>query len=204
MAALSMNTQMKDDDPRALLPWYLNGTLSEEESRKVEAWLEQEGAQAEAELSMLRDLREQLQEQEHQGPGELGWHRLQRQIKKERSTERSTPGWYRPALAAALVVVVLQAGLLGQQWFSGADSSDWQTLSAPATQGEIQARFNPDASERQIRELLRMLRLDLVSGPSAQGLYRLRSLASGGQSTAVLVDRLRRQESVVSHAAVEQ
>lgn len=195
-----MNAQIQDDDPRALLPWYLNGTLSEEESRRVEEWLESEGEQAEAELAMLHELREHLQEQEHQGPGELGWHRLKRQIQKD----RASPGWYRPALAATLVVVVLQAGLLGRQWFSADGANDWQTLSATTAQGQIQVRFNPGSSEQQIRELLRRLRLELVAGPSAQGVYRLRGLAGSDQDPAELVNRLQQAGDLVTHAAVDK
>ena len=46
-------TPERHDEPAALLPWYLNGTLSDAERERVEAWL-RAAPEREADLTLWR------------------------------------------------------------------------------------------------------------------------------------------------------
>ena len=82
----------------------------------------------------------------------------------------------KPALAAALAVVVVQAGVIGH--FAGEDDTS-QLRAVPGTgvveQGPyLKVNFKPDAREADIRLLLVQSGASLAAGPGQLGDYYLR------------------------------
>lgn len=157
------------DEIEPLLPFYLNGTLDEDEQARVEAALST-NAELRIELEALRQIRASMRAtgSEH-SPGEFGLARLMREIDREsrRSSFRSMPG----ALLAASIVAaaVMVVGVLS---ISRRDVGYQQAAGDSRTQ-QFTVAFRPDASEREISELLLNYGLGIVEGPSAVGLYRL-------------------------------
>ena len=188
-----------EDEILALLPWYVNGTLSDEERARVDAWLEQGGESARAELALYERLRERVRDEvPGQTATDLGWKRVQGRIRKERKT---VTRWMVPALAASLLVIVVQAGLLGHLWFSRPQSLGWQPLSGAEQAGlRIQVVFRSEARLEQIQSLLRELRLRIVDGPSATGVYHLQPEDAQTDIDA-LIARLKGAPELVAHAA---
>lgn len=83
-------------------------------------------------------------------------------------------GWMRPAFAAlALVVVVQNAGLLGQR----AEDDEVRFRSAPppaAAPAQLVVRWKPDARAEDTARLLQSISANVVGGPGADGAWRLR------------------------------
>lgn len=187
-----------------LLPAYVNGTLNKDQQGAVEAYLA-EHPDARAEVEWLRELRRGMCKlSQENSPGELGWHRLRRSLQKE-NTAASThnTAWWKPAMAAAALVVVLQITLL----ISFNPGNDvFRPLSGSVDAGQIvQVKFRSTASEAQIRELLLRVDGQIVEGPSAIGLYRVR-IGNDDSSTATVkqaLEVLHGSKEVVSHAAAE-
>jgi len=174
-------------DVGALIPWYLNGTLSEAERTQVEALL-RESPEAESQLQMWRSVQLQVKTQPSVDPGtELGWQRLRRTIKHEKGRE---PGrLWRMALAASVLLVLgLQTSILMRQ-DSGARYEPLSGTEALENAWRVQVRFVDSATIADINALLLRLDARVVSGPSALGIYEL-AIARAAVASA---DALRNQ-----------
>jgi hypothetical protein len=96
-------------DPRQLLPWYVNGSLSAREQRVVERWLAEETGAAE-ELAAWQRLRTAVHDQPRQEPPAAVRRRVMAQAASRRRsqtaprTQRRTWAW---GAALSLVVLVL-------------------------------------------------------------------------------------------------
>ncbi len=191
-------------EPELLLPWYVNGTLDDNERRQVEAWLKS-SKQAQKELELVQRISDELQEQAHRqqdSAGELGWRRLQKQLEPV-TLERKTVLRLRPAMAAAVMLICVQSVLLLYLWPSEQGDTDWQTLSAGHVQPVIQVIFQPQATEQQIRTLLQTYHLQLIDGPSAVGLYHVKAMSGKTTDYNELVRLITGNKAVIRHAAVE-
>jgi len=201
----------RDDDLDLLLPWYVNGTLSAEERRQVEAYLERSG-HARDEVDLLRALRQQVKDDAvENSPGELGLQRLKREIKQteqgpaasDRLAGRTitVASFWRPLAVAACLVVMVQAGVMvGLGDFGG----DTVTVGiASGTTGliepQLQVTFAPDATEADIRELLQSAGASIADGPTALGIYKLR-LDTATTSIDEALTTLRANGDVVTFA----
>jgi len=159
-------------DAGALIPWYLNGTLSQEARREVDAYLQRGDAQSELEL--WRAVQRHVRLEPLAVPGtDLGWRRLHAQISPAPSMARPAQHW-RTAIAAGLLVVAsLQTFILLRQ----DDSPFHRPLSGTATSTayavRMQVRFAPAATMAQINALLLRLDGQLTGGPSALGIYEV-------------------------------
>ncbi|MET3442214.1 hypothetical protein ABIC94_002998 [Variovorax paradoxus] len=85
-------------------------------------------------------------------------------------------GWMRPAFAVlALVVVVQNAGLLGQR----AEDDEVRFRAVPAapvaTQANLVVRWKDDVRIDEVDRLLRSMPAEVVGGPGASGFWRLRA-----------------------------
>lgn len=131
---------------------------------------------------------------------ELGWLRFRRAMRRERRNER-IQRWSRPALAvAAGLALIVQVGIVSG-WL---DSSEGSRL-AGAPEAHLQIRFESDANEAAIRELLRGIDGSIVEGPGASGLYRV-TLAQAPTTESeweALIDALAERRRVVSFVARE-
>jgi len=191
--------------PSDLLPWYVNGTLNDDGRKQVEAHLSG-CALCREEVKAIERLRTRVKDIESQGqsPGELGLARLKRRIRSETtSTGNSSPRrWLMPALAAATIIIVAQAGLMLNM--NGTHRQNMQLMSAPAA-GDIQVRFAANARAKHIESLLQSIHGHIVAGPGALGVYHIRIEAgkSGGKDVETVLQQLRSQTHVVKFAARE-
>lgn len=202
-----MNSET-DDDLRALLPWYLNGTLAADERARVEALL-QRSAEARDELAGLRQLApavkhaEQQHNNAHGAPAELGWARLQRSLQQEPTAARRD--WWKPSLAAAAALVVaLQLGILMRP---APTDMDWQLQSGGPQQVlsggyRVQLRFVEHAQWQQVRGLLLEVDAVLVDGPSALGIVQVHVPADRRFADGQALLQWLQQQPVVQHAAL--
>jgi anti-sigma factor RsiW len=159
--------QTSEQHPTELLPWLVNGTLQGAERKAVEAHVAG-CARCQAEVELLRAMRRAVQAGPPAGAGELGWQRLRRRLRRERTV---TPRWVWPAALAASLVIVAQTTLLLQGL---PEPALYEPLGGPvAGEQAAQVRFVPEASEAALRALLREAGVRIIDGPSAAGVYRL-------------------------------
>ncbi|MDZ7736090.1 MAG: hypothetical protein U5P41_08295 [Gammaproteobacteria bacterium] len=180
------------DDTAELLPWYVNGTLSEDEKTRVDAYLD-DYPEARKELELLRQVAAHSIEDQPEPPGELGLTRLRRDIRRQDHGKGSMSRWWRPVAIAASLVLAVQSVLL--IW--PRDAGEYRL--AGGTAAEVQITFVPQASEQSIRALLQELGAEIVGGPGRLGVYHL-SFDSSTDIEQVLA-RLRARNRVVSHAS---
>jgi len=196
------NRKMSADDLEALLPWYAVGTLDSREADEVKAALD-----ADTELTRRFGLvREEMTEaillNESLGvPSARVMENLFKAIDKERKTVRApaarrglgawladllTPRAYAFAAGAAVVIVMLQAGVIARLVLQDRPDGGavFETASAPVatTRGfEIGSfalvRFAPQASIADITRFLSARDAVIVDGPrpgGPGGVYRVR------------------------------
>jgi len=186
--------------PDELLPWYANRSLAGAERDAVEAHL-RECARCRAELEILGALREQVKRSAPaQVADEVGLRRLLRAVRREAARPRR-----RFALAAAAaVVIVVQAGLIG--WLATREAP-FEPLGERAPAGVVlQLRFDPAATEAQIRALLEAHDAVMIDGPSALGVYRvrLRGVRPGdAEAAAKALAEFRAARGVVAQAELQ-
>ena len=188
-----MSTEPNPSHPDALLAWLVNGTLEPAERAAVEQHL-RGCARCRGEVAFLEALRKGVKALAGgETPGELGRTRLLRGLRAERRAMRA---WWRPALAAAAVVIVAQGILLAHLW---SREPPIVPLGGAGTEGAtVQIQFAPTATEAQIRALLQESGATLVDGPGAAGVYRVRV-----ENAESALARLRAHAEVVTHAARE-
>jgi hypothetical protein len=157
--------------PDELLPWLANRTLDGAERLEVEAHVAT-CERCRRELAYLESLRSGVAEMGNvQAPGEFGLNRLLRDIRRQpQFTERRR--WLTPALAAALAVIVFQGVMLAQLWPRPANIVPLGRAMLDAN--VLQIRFDPRATEADIRNALQAVGASLIDGPGALGIYRVR------------------------------
>lgn len=189
-------------DIEELLPAYVNGTLDAERAHRVETALHEDPGLAE-EHRFLTSLRDELRRDPGRTPGELGWQRLRRGIERERAASPAPrrQRFRRPAAVAAAVVIMIQAVLLWRAYDPAGPA--YEPFEAGRA-GQIQVRFEPQATAKQIHALLAGADLEIVSGPGASGVYRLR-LTRDADDAAIeaAIERLAERDAVVAHVARE-
>ena len=106
--------------------------------------------------------------------------------------------------AAAAVVIVVQAGLIG--WLATREAP-FEPLGERAPAGVVlQLRFEPAATEPRIRELLQAHDAVVIDGPSALGVYRvrLRGLrADDREAAAKALAEFRAARGIVAQAELQ-
>lgn len=191
----------KTQHPEELLPWYVNGTLSDSEKTEVERHIGQ-CEQCRAEIKMLQIIRDVAKQSiEQTPPVELGWKRLAQDIKKEKSF-LSKRVWLRPALAAAIAVIVLQSGLLA---FFITKPDTVQPLGQAEPGVVLQLRFAPQTREQDMRKLLQKIDADFISGPGALDIYRVRINVDEDDQAAInkIIQQLVHNRTMIRHVALE-
>jgi len=204
-----------------LLPFYVNGTLSEADRAWVEDYLRQHPGAA-AELHWYESLQTKLREDLPPVSSEIGLERAIQRIRKEGSAPQLTrraagpslvdrlrdffasitpQAVLRPALAGALAVVALQAVVIVQM----ADEDDATQLRAIqgslAEKGPyVKVNFKPDAREADIRLLLVEVHGSLAAGPGQLGDYYVRIPES---QVAAVTDKLKASGIVDAVAVVD-
>ena len=176
------------DDFETNLPWYVNGTLDPEERADMERYLA-EHPDAVAKLDWYREFSEHVRKAWKPDVIEVsGLERMLRAI--HASAQPAGPSLWekiwatldgigitpRVAGAAAIVVITLQAGLIGvmQRQLSDIESVQTENRSTAvnAKIGPfIRISFRPDTKEFDIRMLFVGLGATYVGGPSQLGDY---------------------------------
>jgi hypothetical protein len=203
-----------------LLPFYVNGSLNDEDRAWVDQYLREHPAAA-AELRWYESLRAKLQEDAPAVSSEVGLERALRRIRTEGPAPdrpraaAATPWWerardflaslvpqavLRPALAAAVAVVALQAVVIGQ--LAGGDDESTQLRSIPGSTAEqgpyVKLNFRPDAREADIRLLLVEVQGSLAAGPGQLGDYYVRVPAARLEAATLAL----RASAIVERVAV--
>jgi anti-sigma factor RsiW len=179
-----MTAQVEIPEEELLLPWYVSGQLSPEERSRVETALDGSPALRRA-LEEERRLQAAVATAPLPEPTPMDPDAL---LASVAATESRMPRWIKPALAAAVLVAVVEGAAL--LWL--AQPAVYRTASAPApkilvVQTRYAVQFVEDASVAAIRAALAEAELGIVRGPLPDGAYILET-AQGDQA----FDRLKR------------
>jgi hypothetical protein len=198
----------------ALIPWYVNDTLDEQERARVKAHVGEcapcrddlamnqrifDGIAAQPALdympmASLKRLQARLDAVQGQGPPPQTIP-----AEPERS-ESPWHGWIAASIAALTVAVGLLAADRWVQFEARANQANYHTVtnSIPRPAGEvIRAVFSPTITLDQLQAILDEAQLKIVSGPTEAGVY---SLASNSGQTVRSSLALLRQHSTVRFA----
>ena len=190
---------MADKEFEELLPWQVNDTLDAEESRQVEDYLAG-NPDARADVEFMHAVRKTLKNQTLHSPGELGLKRFQKQLADAQKTTPAPKQWWRPALAAAALVIVVQGGLLVNMWQT--ETGTYAPLGDDTPGGAVmQVEFNENATAAAIQETLTGIEATIVDGPGALGIYRLQLRSDAKRDEAIQV--LSTNTEVVKHVSKE-
>lgn len=176
-----------------LLPWYVNGSLGNEDRAFVEAYLEQH-PDARGELEWYRSLQRRVQENAPAVPATIGLAKAMRLIQGDRPTlSERIAGYFgnmglRPSYAiAGLAVLALQGGVI-LNLLGDARENDEEIRALRSVRVDegpmLKISFAPDAKETDIRMLVVQLRGELAGGPGQLGDYYLR-VPAGSEAAAL-------------------
>jgi anti-sigma factor RsiW len=181
MAGHNLTEREPHDEAEELLPWYANGQLDDRDRAKVDAHLSS-CAHCRQQLAMERRLIDEFRSMAPEV--ESGWARLRNRIEAPPPVRTFTPpprrlaeAWAflsRPAVAtlvaAQLAFVVIAGGTL-----LSLSQPAYHTLSsAPVpSAGNVIVMFRANATEQQIRHVLRSANASIVDGPTPANAYVL-------------------------------
>jgi hypothetical protein len=118
-----------------------------------------------------------------------------------------TPRTLAFAAAAAVLALVLQAGVITGVLLNENTPGGYQTASAPSsTSGSFaMIRFSPQATAADVTKFLEANKLSIASGPAPGGLYRVRVAVTGlpKAELAQVMKQLQQDKTVEFIAAVE-
>jgi hypothetical protein len=190
-----------EDKISLMIPAYLRGDLGVEDRAEVDAALLLNPSLKE-DLEFQRSLRDDLQarrQSDLDAPAdELGWHRLSRDLDKiDRASSSALPltafddgapelaapqrpandpaparPWKAAAVALALVCVA-QLGLLTVGGQSASEPSLYAPVSALVADAQVKIGLSDGLTASELTERLTDLNGQIVSGPSALGLYTI-------------------------------
>ncbi|MBK7664452.1 MAG: hypothetical protein IPJ21_13070 [Sterolibacteriaceae bacterium] len=187
---MTEKTTRADEGMTATMFAYLNGDLQADERSRFEAMLAVR-SDARAELDDWRELRGELELRKQERAPEAGLDAFTRRM-REFSPRRKAgiaewlERWMRtlyspPRYAAALLLVVVQAGFLAALLVNSpadehaGDASTTQVRSINgATAVSLRARFKPGATAREIAATLSNAGARIADGPGQGGFYTLR------------------------------
>jgi anti-sigma factor RsiW len=175
-----------------LLPWHAAGTLSRRDAARVEAALARDPELARRfelvceEHGATIALNESLGAPSARATENL-FARIDAEPRRQRRPlalgarvsgffESLTPRTLAWASAAAVIAIMLQAGLIGVM--VNRPGGGYETASAPTTAPGVGAftiiRFAPQATMDDITKFMEMNHFSVVAGPTAGGLYKVR------------------------------
>ena len=208
-----------------LLPFYVNGTLSEADRGWIEDYL-REHREARAELQWYQSLQTKLREDVPAVSSEVGLERVMQRIHGEsaapakRAAARSGPPilqrlreffesitpqpLLRPAFAGALAVVAVQALVIGSLLGEREDDASELRAVRPSIVDDkgpyLKLNFKADAREADIRLLLVEVNGSLAGGPGQLGDWYVRVPTP---QLAAVTDRLKGSDIVEAVAVVD-
>jgi hypothetical protein len=200
---------MSADRFNELMPWYVNGTISDEDRAWVDAHMSA-NPDAKAELAFYQSLQTRMRDNAPAVPATIGLARTMQLIRGDQPTfsERVTAFFagfgLRPTAAfAGLAVVAVQAGFIFTLLNEPKDDNIPQIRGHGATAVTdaplLKLNFAPDAKEADIRLLLISVHGDLVAGPGQLGDYYVRVPAGTASASLAAL----KTNPIVQGAAIE-
>ena len=174
-----------------LLPWYVNGTISDADRAWVDRYVADDPL-ARAELDWYRSLSTRMKDSAPAVPATIGLSKAMTLIRGDRPTlaERLSAFFggfvMRPAFAlAGFAIIAAQTGLILNLMGDKDESSEMRAAqTVPVKEGPLlKLNFAPDAKEADIRLLLMSVQGSLVGGPGQLGDYYVR-VAAGKEAAA--------------------
>lgn len=167
----------KTEHPLELLDEYIDDSLSPDQRQAVDSHLSS-CADCRNEIRFIEGLRKQVGHIDHEQADDLAYKRLltkldQQQGKQTESSGRRglSPLW-RSAVAASLLVIVVQAGFLVK--LSREPVDPWLTRGGVKLTGaQLNVRVSPSATEHDLRLALKDAGAVIVYGPDKQNRYQL-------------------------------
>ncbi len=179
---------------KEIIPFYLNGTLSEDEKKRVEEVLEK-NPEMKRELLEFSRIKEVFDNEPFPEPPAYIYRKIEDRIRAE---ERSILKRLMAFLKSLYDSRTVSWGLVGVQavfilfLFFRASSPTYRTLStAPSHQGTyINVVFNENIREKTLRSLLTRVGATIVEGPTEKGLYviKLERTANAEEAIKILKD----------------
>jgi anti-sigma factor RsiW len=190
----SERDSVETDGIEALLPWHAAGSLSRRDAERVEAALARDPELAHRYQLVREEFGATIALNESLGAPstralETLWKKIDAEPQRRPHALRGlgarindffstlpprTLAW---AAAAAVIAIMVQAGFIGVM-VSEPPVRHFQTASAPTTAPGVGAftiiRFAPQATMDDINKFLEMNHFNVVAGPSAGGLYKVR------------------------------
>lgn len=202
--AMSADTGLaRRDEMESLLPFYLNGTLQGDDLARLEAWLDQDPAGAEALAEAELEFAASLEANEALRPRSDALSRFSAALEREAPAPRqrvslfsAAANWLRaapPALAwtaaaAMLALVAIQAvtgdytGDDGPRVAGAGDSASTLPFALIA--------FKADASVESVAAILSETGATIVDGPKPGGFFRVAIPAEDGAGYDAIVKRI--------------
>lgn len=201
----------RPDDPVArhrltwdLIPWVVNGRVSDEERRDVDEHLQSCGDCRE-EYEFQSRLHGALQadgtvERDPQPALQRLWTRIDASARAEPAASGIGETKLRPrirtrylarTLTAAVFVEAIGLAFLGQALWRQAEPAAYRTLTTPTTSTQrptIRAVLAPTFTLGELHRLLGRLRLQIVDGPTEAGVYSLAPAAAGNAGANALAE----------------
>jgi hypothetical protein len=209
-----------------LLPWHAAGTLSRRDAQRVEEALARDPELASRYELVREELAGTIHLNESLGaPSARAMEKLFAAIEAEPARRQAaslnfgtriseffaslSPRTLAWSAGAAVVAILLQAGLLAGIMLNETKTSGYQTASAPTTDPGVGAftliRFAPQASSDDITRFLEANKLSIAAGPMAGGLYKVRVAVTGipKAELARIVKKLQEDKVVSFIATIE-
>ena len=191
------------DELSELLPWFVTGQLSAEETARVEAHLA-DCAECQAEVAFEKRLTSEVARLPIDV--ERGWAQMRGRLEANDDAPPARRGggrtaWLGWGLAATFAIVAGVSWLPQTQ--TRAQAPEYAALgAAPAADasGNVVVVFHPDTTERQLRAVLKAGEARIVDGPTAAGGYVLHVDAA---RKAAALKVLRAQDRVVLAEPIE-
>jgi hypothetical protein len=197
----------------ALIPWYVNDTLAEQERHRVDAHVGS-CAVCRDDLTVHQRIHEGIDSQpalDYMPMASLKRLQARLDAAQAQGTSRQIPplepkraaarrGWMAASIAVMAVAIGVLAADRWMQYEARVTQPNYRTVtnSAPRPQGEvIRAVFSPTITLLQLQAILDEAQLKIVSGPTEAGVY---SLASNSSLTVRSSLALLRQHSTVRFA----
>ena len=171
-----------------LIPWYVNGTISESRRDSLQLHLEQ-CSRCRDEVESQRALMQGMKtRQPVQAMPHASLQKLMARIDAEPAEQPATSARPPRALRWLTAAVVLQALIMGTlaaallRTRPEAAPAAYQTVSSPAGASgaaSVRAVFSPQMSLGELQALLERAHLRIVNGPTPEGVYTLATLDAG-------------------------
>ncbi len=196
-----------------LLPWFVNGTLDQDELAFVEQHLS-ECVRCQREVQWLRELRAACIDGEAAPGASTVFRNLRRQLDQPRAGRgrgaslrklwKRAPPWSRWAMAAELAAIVALGAVLLPTTDGLAPFRTLGARSAAAPTGSLVVVFDPTTPESELRRMLRKAEARVADGPTQTNAYVLKVAAQRqveaaqalrAEPAVVLVEQLDRAEN---------